>query len=382
MKTSEDAHGRLAYVSGMGMVSALGLDVATSCAASRAGLSRARPFEGYMVPPAKRGEDEGVTAHSLPLATEGFEGPVRLLQLATLALRDLLQRHPWVREATGVAAYLSLPDPARGKPAPSTAPVMEEGEPPPPAPVPPWELAQWLWSTAAASAGWGAPPTMRHLVSEGHTGVTRALQQACADLASGVVDLAIVGGVDSLLDEETLAWLDAAGRLKKPDMPAGLQPGEAAAFLVLEREQSAFARPTGPSLVLRGLAFGREQHLVGADDPPSGRGLAAPLHELVEYVRFQHQLPLWCILDLNGEPYRSMDWGGALVHIESVRKLRVLGETTYPAASFGDTGAASGGVGLCLAATAFQRSYAPGLLGAVVSASDSGDRSVLLCQAA
>ena len=363
MKSSELRPRAHLFITGMGMVASLGFDVATCCAAARAGLSRAQPLEAYPVLTAT-GEDAGLVCHRVPIATEGFEGDVRLLRLAAMALRDLDQREPWLKDAARCACYLSLP-PGRRASADDRS------------------RADALWSRATALLKWRtAPPPLRHVATSGHTGFLRALEQASRDVVAGLLDVAVVGGVDSLLDIEFLNELEATQRLKTSDNPAGLQPGEAAAFVVLESEAHASARGAEGRAVLRGLAFGQEPYLHGADDPPTGKATASALHEAMRGIRFKHQLPLWVLSDQTGEPYRAMDWGSAAIHLESAQRAQVVGAMSLAAVSFGDTGAASGAIALCMAATAFERRYAASRIAAVVSSANSGDRAVLLCQAA
>jgi hypothetical protein len=377
MKSSEPQPRGLLYVTGMGMVASLGFDVATCCAAARAGLSRAQPFATYPVNTGTS-EDAGLTCHSVPIATQGFEGDPRLLRLATMALRDLDLGEPWLRDMARGGCYLSLPPQQRVPASPSSVAasvaLSESAEA--------WDRAQSLWLRAVAPLKWRVVPALRHVAPSGHTGFLRAIEQASRDLLAGLIDVAVVGGLDSLLDVEYLGWLESTGRLKTPVAPAGLQPGEAAAFLVIEADAHASERGAARRAVLRGLAFGQEPHLLGQDDPPSGKALASALHEAMRGIHFKHQLPLWVLSDHTGEPYRAMDWGNAAVHLESAHKAQVVGEMSFVAASFGDTGAASGAIALCIAATAFGRGYAAAPIAALVSSADSGDRAVLLCQAA
>ena len=53
---------------------------------------------------------------------------------------------------------------------------------------------------------------------------------AVDDLRRSYVELALVGGIDSLVDDRALNWLRLTGRLKCGANPAGLEPGEGAAF--------------------------------------------------------------------------------------------------------------------------------------------------------
>ena len=73
-----------------------------------------------------------------------------------------------------------------------------------------------------------------------------ALDAAMKDLNAGRVELAVVGGADSLLHSEHLHDLLAAGRLKTDLTTAGLIPGEAAAFLVPAFFQPFFPRFSCP----------------------------------------------------------------------------------------------------------------------------------------
>ena len=364
------------YVTGMGMVTALGFDAATCCAAARAGLSRARPLTSYPVITAT-GEEVGLTCHTVPIATEGFEGDLRLLRLATLAMRDLDAREAWLKGAEHVGCYLSLPSNPRVPAFPGSAPQASgDGD------ADPWARAQSIWAGAVAALRWRDGAPLRHAVSSGHTGFLRALEQASRDLAEGLINVAVVGGVDSLVDPRFLAWLEAADQLKTPNTPVGIQPGEAAAFLVIEPEAHVRARGVEGHAVLRGLAFSQETNLRDADEPPTGRALADALEQAMRGVYFKHQLPLWVLSDHTGEAYRAMDWGSAMLHLEAQSRPQPVGSAFLTAASFGDTCAASGALGLCLATTAFCRGYAESKLAALVSCADSGDRGALLCQAA
>lgn len=374
MKNSEITPQHLIQVTGMGMVSSLGFDVDTCCAAARAGLSRAQPLATFTVLTGDEVVDAGVTCHQVPFATQGFEGDTRLLRLTDLALQDLVNREPWLRGAKRCAAYLAMPGELPRSDADDTAGDDVD--------VPDaWQRARWLWARATAPLGLSQVLPLRHVSTAGHAAFARVLEQAALDLRSGLVDQAIVGGVDSLLDDDTLAWLEAAGRLKTPAVPAGLQPGEGAAFVVLELDSLTQARGGQAYAVLRALAFGQEPNLMDSDLPPSGRGFATALRAVLSRVHFKHLLPLWCVSDLTGEPYRAMDWACAELHVDAQDEVPVLGDTLLVAASFGDTRAASGALALCVAATAFWRRYAPSQVAALVSAADTGDRAVMLCQA-
>jgi len=80
------------------------------------------------------------------------------------------------------------------------------------------------------------------------------------------------------------------------------------------------------------------------------------------------------IVDLNGEEWRAKELGGALARLGP----RMTGcRLSTPATSLGECGAASGGVGLCMAIRAFEREYAASSQSIVASMSDSGAFSAI-----
>ena len=84
------------------------------------------------------------------------------------------------------------------------------------------------------------------------------------------------------------------------------------------------------------------------------------------------------ISDLNGETYRAHEWGGVLVRLKETQgNLLDSLQHWCPALGFGDTGAASGAVSVCVANAAFERGYAPALDAVILSAADDGQRSVM-----
>jgi len=82
------AHG--VVVTGLGMVSSLGCDVITSCAAARGGITRITEMK-FSALDEGSGEMVPVKGHVIKGIVEGFEGLGRLIRLGAIALRDLLE---------------------------------------------------------------------------------------------------------------------------------------------------------------------------------------------------------------------------------------------------------------------------------------------------
>ncbi len=356
-------------ITGQGMVSSLGLDAETACAAARAGLRRTADLDWVKFASLDGREVECAVGHAAPIITHGFEGPSRLGQLAAGALKDLTN-HSLLAEAGRIGLYLSLSSSRRHltgvelvlDPAEKDffLEQIEEEEPD-------FDDRSWtekVVSLALRQSGIASNTPLRFVTYAGHTGFAEALAAAVAEIGRGDVDLALVGGVDSLIDERPLRWLRLTGRLKDEATPAGLEPGEGAVFLAIERKRQAQRRGARILSVLHKIALAEEDRPRMAGKQPNGRALSECIRSAAS-----DQRNLWLVSDLNGETIRGAEFGNALSRVISPQTH--LLPASYPSAYFGDTGAASGGIGACLAQNAFHRSYAP-LSSAVIASVDDG----------
>jgi 3-oxoacyl-(acyl-carrier-protein) synthase len=371
------------YITGLGMVTSLGHDVITSCAAARAGIVRPSKRDDFPVRSPEDGSVGALVVHAVPMLTEGFEGQARLQRLMTAGLKDLIRQTPHAPWKQGRAAfYLSLPDPRRIYTGFELIPNEEErkekekearevrAEPLDDS----W--AHTLLAEAAQLSGWSGKSELRFIATSGNTGVAQALEKAIVDLDAGKIDVAIVGGVDSLLDEEILVWLESTLRLKTPDMPTGLQPGEAAAFFTVEtaRQGGLETKALGR---IQAVYMGMEPSSLFSGEPPVGEGLAMLMDKTAQSAGIDKSETPWFIADQNGESYRAMEWGHALVRL--IHDWPGLDNAVlwYPAMSFGDTGAANGVVAICIAVRAFERGYAPAYSVNVIASSETAYRGMI-----
>jgi 3-oxoacyl-[acyl-carrier-protein] synthase-1 len=189
----------------------------------------------------------------------------------------------------------------------------------------------------------------------GRAAAFAALHRATRHLAEGRIDIALVGGVDSLLRHARLAKLAEDGRLKSDDNPSGSIPAEAAAFLVLGAPDSR-VRPRG---WVRGTGVA-EEPTVRAGEPNRGRGLTEAIRAARAGVGLQSQ-PL-VVNDFDGDRYRALEWG--LVSTRALGDLPLAEGASaapglwHPADCVGDAGAGLGGVNLVWALTALRKRYA------------------------
>lgn len=355
-----------------GMVSSLGLDAATSCAAARAGIRRAQQIDGLRFASLDGRSVESATGHPVPIITHGFEGAARLAQLALAAVRDLTSRFP-ISAGARVGLYISLPSCRRHLTGAELIPdpvakkfFLEEAD------NARLGLDESVWTETVLAPAMKhvglAGRSLRFATHIGHTGFAEALAVAVKEVQRNDVDLALVGGIDSLVDERSLKWLKLTGRLKSEANPIGLEPGEGAAFIAIERARSM----NGPGIPrfsrIQKIATGEEVGSQLLGQPVTGKVLGDCVRAIADMAE-----TLWLVIDHNGEVARGMEFGNVLARIEAL--ALTMAPVLFPAASFGDTGAASGAIAACLARSALMRNYSNADAAAVASVADGSHRS-------
>lgn len=381
-------------VRGAALVSALGVDWRAGCAAARAGLRRAAPVPGLEAQSGIDGEEEPVIGHAATLVTHGFEGSARLLRLAAAGLRELAQQHPELRSCDSRTGFLLVLGPRqrhlRGVELVADAQTAAQlrsaihragtGVPGDDAASPPLierDRAALLVAIAAQAGLQGSPRLLRCLEDDEVSALV-ALQWAARWLETeAALQRIVLLAADTLLEAETVAWLENTGRLKAGAMPVGLEPGEACAALLLERHDAAAPsdRPLG---VVRGTAFALEPQPLIAGAAGTGEGTARVLDGLGTSHGWARQGAAWIVSDHNGELYRANDLALALVRARG--SCPSLGSATIstPATSFGDVGAARPLLGICVALAAFERRYAPADEALVLAVGESDRRAAVL----
>jgi 3-oxoacyl-[acyl-carrier-protein] synthase-1 len=214
-----------------------------------------------------------------------------------------------------------------------------------------------------------------HVIAGGNAGVMLALQQAAAALAEGRHRVCVVGGVDSLLHTPFLDHLDEEGRLKTAATAGGLIPGEGAAFVVIEPDQPGAASRAHTLARFTPPRFAKESESPDGKNPGRGSAAAQVLRQTVADALCPPGRIHRVLTDLNGERWRFLEW--ALASNPALVDLPPDWRLWHPADCFGDTGAATGAMHLCLAVRAFERNYAVGDGIVIFNASETGERASL-----
>jgi 3-oxoacyl-[acyl-carrier-protein] synthase-1 len=218
------------------------------------------------------------------------------------------------------------------------------------------------------------PSSHTTITKTGHAGVFDAVQAAAGAIVTGRCSRAIIGAVDGYLDELTLSWLYDTGRLKSEDNPKGFVPGEAAAFLVLERHSAVQKRNAQALAKLVGIGYAIESNSIYDKSPCTGDGLTSAIRSALEGLDGSTLTLVVC--DLNGERYRANEWGLALPRSFGASAPPEL--LWHPADCLGDCGAAAGALNVVFGALALaRRSVADGSV-LVWGSSDDGERGAAL----
>ena len=342
----------IAVVTAVGMVTPVGHTANQSCASMRAGLARITESQEFRVPNEK-GHLVPVNCASVSGVTDGQRRFLRHYRMAVRAFADAVGQgrldDPSLRDG---GIYLCVCEPAR----------IEIDS----------RIQDQLMPLICKTIDVPDLTSRTQVFPLGHAGVFHALQAAIADLAAAQIRYAIVGAVDTYLDEATLGWLANINRLKTDRTVNGFIPGEGAAFVVLENRKAAVARGASPLARLDGVATAMESHGIYADTPCRGEGLTSSLQGTLAALPEGGVDTAVVVCDLNGERYRALEWGLTLGR--ALGRVRRSPAVWHPAGSIGDAGAAAGAINLGLGAVAVAKGYArPGQV-LVWGSSDDGLR--------
>jgi len=190
------------------------------------------------------------------------------------------------------------------------------------------------------------------LISGGHTGWARALEQISLLLRQGQVDACILGAVDTLCTPRTLEHLDRQRQLRN-DLEEGLVPGEAAAFLVLEP-----LRPHHRGRAMAHLAAWAEgAALANEKNPLPGAILTRATRECLRRAAYRDETPGLILSDMGGAKHEALEV--AFARFRAFRNQASSALLLHPAESLGDVGAATGPLLMVIATLCHLHGRAP-----------------------
>ncbi|UYV37337.1 3-oxoacyl-ACP synthase [Rhodobacteraceae bacterium D3-12] len=323
-----------------GMVTAVGLDRAASCAAMRGNI------DGFQETEFLSGADEFLIGAPVPLPRRWI-GERRLAHLAAGAIVDALDGH-W-HELGRLLLVLCLPEPERpGR-------VVQDSE---------------AFAAQVREFSGLAPNTKTYVAEHGRPSGFVALDRVRAAFAEDTFDHALIVGTDSLLTSQAVTHYKAQKRLLTADNPNGFMPGEAAAAVLC-----ASGEPT--HFALSGLGLSSEKAKIyngldkdGADLPLRGDGLTVAYKRALDGAQTTLGEVIYRMSDLIGEAYFFKQT--ALARLRLTRDSTGFQDLWSPTETLGNIGAAVVPLMIGWALEAFEKGYATGSPVLIEASGDNG----------
>lgn len=334
----------------LGARTPIGMDAASTAAAYRAGVSKVREFPFVDM----RGELLLVASDAeLGPRVEGVE---RMVVMAGSALREVAEvLVPRLSSRCSVELWVAVPE--------WGAELRAEEEK---------RLVDALAEDESLRA-MGAEKKIR-VVGRGHAGVAQGVELAQREEGRFPNRIVVMLGVDSMVQGEVLIELENQKRIGS-EVRHALFPGEGAGVLVLAPE-SVCGRMRLPVLArVLGIGIAVESLLRGSETGSFGEGMTAAVLGATDGLRLPNEAVDRVYADLNGERYRSEEWG--FVGLRAAERFREF-EYEAPADRWGDVGAASGALAGVLAVAGWVRGYESGERVMVMTGSDGGTRGCFL----
>ncbi len=327
-----------------GMVTGVGLDAPSSCAAIRCAIDNFQETRFI-----DRG-GEWIVASEVPLDPP-TRGRSKLVRMAASAAGECLPALPDV-PTDQVPLILCVAETER----PGRLSALDDS----------------LIAAVSQSLGVTFAATSR-VISNGIVGGVQAIETAFGLINESGAPYVLVAGTDTLLVARTLTALDQAYRLLTPDNSNGLIPGEGAVAVLLG---PAAARPVQAEFVLRGVGFGREPATITSDEPFKADGMAQTLRAALQNAGCTYDDVNYRITDISGEQYAFKE--AALAAARTMKQVKQEYDIWHPAECIGDIGAALVPCMLAVAKAAAEKDYAMGDGVLIHCANDDEQRAAII----
>jgi 3-oxoacyl-[acyl-carrier-protein] synthase-1 len=348
------------FVNDTVVISSVGFNAQTTAASMRAGISRPEPLDGFAQ--ITEDDEENITGYPIQLLTHGFAGAGRYIQLMRRGFEEVVKKLQAKPDDTPTKIYLLMA-------VPETSRYMQTKEPEDAPDKNPFQFYNTGWdetvNTALTQSGLLEILSGYKVVPVAPSSSAKLLAQSAALLQQKPDSLVISGFVDSFTDHAALTWLNNMGRLKSPNNPIGLIPGEAVSFLFtsLQAQRGAVelvsVNQTQEKYPLYSDASNFETSADKTNNPPDGQALNQLL------VGFSKQYPapngqeFWCMSNFTGEQWQAMEWGSALHHYQRSTQVEPNPDVWLPNISLGEVGICFWSIAVAWAQQAFKRQYAP-----------------------
>lgn len=318
-----------------GMVTAVGLDAASSCAAMRGKI------DGFQETRFIASSGDWLTGAPVPLP-RNWIGLKRLAHLAAGAIHDIFESTPEARNQCSLILCLAEED-RPGTLTPDSA-----------------KLAALIGDIIDIPA-----KIKTRVIAHGRPSGIVALEQAQRILQRGEAPYVLIVGVDSYLSGVSVAHYLANERLLTPDNANGFIPGEAAAAVLVSATKPG-------ALALGGVGLARELATIYNKDelPLRADGMTEAYRLAMEQAGVTLAQVNYRIADLIGEQYFFKQTALAALRLERDRKA--FQDLWSPTESLGNIGAAVVPMMIGMALAAQKKGYSGGTPVLIEASADDG----------
>jgi 3-oxoacyl-[acyl-carrier-protein] synthase-1 len=328
-----------------GMVTPVGFNYASSCAAIRAGVSGIRQANLW---DAENGEY--LLAGKVDLL-QWWEGLGKLADLAAPAVWECLQA---------------------AKPEPPTAIPILLGVAPPDRP----HRLDRLTEDLLDEIEWRLE-LPRHLESRifpsGNLSGAFALQYARSLLSNGKCGCCIIAGADSFVQQNVCEAYMEQRRILTASNPSGFIPGEAGCAVLVTLDGPL------PGLQIKALAHGSGEPPRDSDQPTRHLLLTRLVRQALNQAGLSYEDTFYRMTDINGERAKFMESAFIPGRIQR-RPLPFIHDLKHPVEYIGEIGAAHVPCELAVSLYLAQRGVGPGHRSIHTFGNDSGGRAALIVE--
>jgi 3-oxoacyl-[acyl-carrier-protein] synthase-1 len=325
------------------MMTGVGLNAPSSCAAIRVGISNF--VETRFIDSA----GEWIVGSYVPL-DQPWRGRAKLAHLAASVIKECLST---VETASTEAIPLFLCVAEQNRPGRLTG------------------LDDQLLDEVQAELGLRFHESSE-VISQGRVGGILAARQATEIMYQDRLQYCIIAGVDTFLVAGALTAYEERERILTGQNSNGFIPGEAGAAVLL----CTGRRTTDPEMAILGIGFGNETATIDSEEPLRADGLVQAIKEALADSGLTMADVDYRIADLSGEQYGFKEASLALIRILRERKDEF--DIWHPADCIGEVGTAIVPCVIGVAKAAAQKGYAPGNRVLCHFGNDEGERAAIV----
>lgn len=330
-----------------GMITGVGLDNPSTCAAIRTGINNFE--ETRFIDQA----GEWIIGSMVPLY-EPWRGRLKLLNFAVASIRECLAPFEQIPENQTALLLCTAENDRPGR----LTGIDEE-----------------LLDEIQSALGLRFHRESR-VIRMGRVSGIHAINLASQLLSYSDINYCIIAGVDTLLVAPTLAVLEEKEYLLTSINSDGVIPGEAGAAVLISSKTKMNVRYGETKLSLLGAGTGHEKATVNSEDPLRADGLVAAINGALKDASIDLKDLDFRITDINGKQYYFKEAALALTRI--LRSHKEEFDIWHPADCIGEVGAAIVPCVLSIILTASRKNYLPGKNILFHCGNDSGERAALV----